>query len=470
MTTVRQLAASCVILVLAILSVPKAAYAEMTFLSMQTGHSTVIECPGLQRVAVGNPAIAGVVPIGTARLIVNAKGPGHTTLIIWSGNGQHTYEITVSQQNYDSMAQAIRLALDAPDLQVLTSDRSIIVRGVVSDPGRLARLNDILGRFSEAGKAEGFVLVNAVTLAAPFGGVASEMNAVPGASDVRIDSDDKGNIIVSGHVHDRVAAQKVLELARSSAGPALTAAGKVIDRLTLDQTSQVAVRVYVLEIDQTGLKDLGIQLQSATPDDPVNPQHYSLGNPSFPLIEGGAAGIGIGAFFRTARLAPTLNLIQQEGHGRILSSPTLTTMPGVEATFMVGGEIPYAYSSGLGQVSIVFKDYGVKLDVTPTILADGSVETKVAPEVSDLDYQDGITQQGFTIPALKTSKLQTDLVTKPGESIIMGGLLRRIEQRDIVKIPLLGDIPILGQLFRSTRYQSSQTDVVFIMTPEILNR
>jgi pilus assembly protein CpaC len=94
----------------------------------------------------------------------------------------------------------------------------------------------------------------------------------------------------------------------------------------------------------------------------------------------------------------------------------------------------------------------------------------IAPEVSDLDFQDGITLNGFVVPALKTSRLSTDVITTSGESIVMGGLLRRLEQRNIDKIPLLGDLPVLGKLFRSTRYQSQQTDVVFVMTPQILTR
>ena len=112
----------------------------------------------------------------------------------------------------------------------------------------------------------------------------------------------------------------------------------------------------------------------------------------------------------------------------------------------------------------------MKLLVTPTILGSGNVETVIAPEVSDLDFQDGVSLNGFVVPALKTSRLSTDVITKDGESIVMGGLLRRQEQRNIDKIPLLGDLPILGKLFRSTRYQNSQTDVVFVMTPQIINR
>jgi pilus assembly protein CpaC len=160
----------------------------------------------------------------------------------------------------------------------------------------------------------------------------------------------------------------------------------------------------------------------------------------------------------------------QEGHAKLLSSPNLLTQPGQEATFLVGGEIPIPVSNGLGTISISYKEFGVKLDVTPQILGNGAVEAKIAPEVSDLDFADGISLNGFVVPALKTSKLSTDVITQDGESIVMGGLLRRIEQKNIQKIPLLGDLPILGQLFRSTSYQKSDSDVVFVMTPTIVTK
>jgi pilus assembly protein CpaC len=108
--------------------------------------------------------------------------------------------------------------------------------------------------------------------------------------------------------------------------------------------------------------------------------------------------------------------------------------------------------------------------MTPTLLPDGTVQTKIAPEVSDLDFQSGITVQGFVVPALKTSRLKTDIVTHDGDSVVMGGLLRRIEQKNIQKIPGLGDLPILGKLFRSTQYRTSETDIVFVMTPDVIVR
>jgi pilus assembly protein CpaC len=244
----------------------------------------------------------------------------------------------------------------------------------------------------------------------------------------------------------------------------------VIDRLESATVSQVDVKVYVLEVDDTALRNLGIDLQSAT----FNPDGtYTLGAAQFPLVEGllpiGKA-LNIGGFFRTITLAPTLNLILTSGHAKLLSSPDLLTLPGHEATFLVGGQIPIPVAQGLGAVSITYKDFGVQLKVTPTLLADGAVETLITPVVSNLDFTDGVTLGGYVVPALKTSQLSTDVITKAGESIVLGGLLQRIEQRNINKIPFLGDLPILGPLFRSTSYQLQQSDVVFVMTPTILTR
>ena len=181
--------------------------------------------------------------------------------------------------------------------------------------------------------------------------------------------------------------------------------------------------------------------------------------------------LNIGAFFRTTRLAPTLDLLVSNGNAKLLSEPELVTMPGTEATFLVGGEIPIPISTGLGAVSVIFKEFGVRLKFTPTILGNGSVQTKIDPEVSDLDFADGVSLNGFVIPALKTSRLSTDVVTASGESIVLGGHAapRRAAQR-ITKIPLLSSLPIIGALFKSTRYLHSETDIIFVMTPRIIVR
>ena len=446
-------------------------------LVVRTGESTIVQAPHLSRVAVGDGKIAGVVPIGDGEIIVNGKSAGRTTLLVWADHGRRTYDVTVVEQSLGNLRRMLEGAVADSDVRVEQFDHSIVLNGSVTNGERLVRLGEIVNRFEPLAASGKYTLVNAVTVSRPLGPLQNELAADPATAGVRVDRDVKGNLIVSGGVNDRTTAEHVLGRVRALAGPYLAIDGKVIDRIETATVSQIDVKVYILEVDETALRQLGVNLQSATF---AKDGTYTVGSPQFPVVEsplGGRGqpgipgrGLNIGSFFRTVTLAPTLNLIMQSGHAKLLSSPDLVTMPGSQADFLVGGQIPIPYASGPQQIAIQFKDFGVKLQVTPTILGDGGVDTIIAPEVSDLDFQDGVSLNGFVVPALKTSRLSTHIVTKSGESIVMGGLLRRIEQRFVDKIPLLGDLPILGKLFRSTRYQNSQTDVVFVMTPQILTR
>lgn len=441
-------------------------------LSLQSGHSTILNVSGLSRVAVGDSKIAGAVPIGTSQVIVNGKTPGRTSVYIWSADGERDYELTVTPQELDDVSAVLRSTITVPGVSVVDFGRAIVVRGSVSDNSQLAYVQDMIGRFDAMAKLQGYTIVNAVTVSQPFGSLTSELNGIPGVAGVRLDADGKGNVIVSGRVHDQTQAQMVISRAQGLAGPYLSADGKVINRLAVETTSQIDIKVYVLEIDRTGLSQLGVRLQSGTPD-PNNPRNIIIGDPIFPVFEGPQSGglgkaFNVGAFFRTTMLTPTIDAILRTGHARMLSAPDLVTLPGNKANFLVGGQIPYAYSTGLGQVSVVFKDYGVQLTVTPTILGNGAVESKIQPEISDLDYQNAVSIAGSLVPALRTSKMDTDVVTRDGEGIVMGGMLKHLDQKDLDKLPVLGDLPILGPLFRSTRYQTSQTDVVFVLVPQVI--
>ncbi len=457
---------------------PFAAPAEeqaVPHLALESGHSIVIKTPGLRRVSVGDGKIAGVMPIGTSQLLVNGRAAGETSVFVWLENGTRaTYIVDVSNQTMNDLASMLRTAIDDPGISVVSFDHAIVLKGTVPDMARFARVGDIVSRFDEMEKLEKYTVVNAVTVAHSLDTLQHEFASSKTISDLSIEPDGKGNVIVSGNVRDKIEGRKVLNRAQSVAGPYLAADGKVIDRLTYQYATQIDVKVYVLEVDRTALSNLGVQLQSAVPD-PTQPGVYTLTTPSFPIIEGPqSAALGkalnVGPFFRSTALAPTINLLVQNGHARILSEPNLVALPGAAAKFLVGGEIPYVYSTGLGQVTVDFKNYGVQLNVTPDVLPNGSIETKINPDITDLDYENAVRLNGFVLPALKESTITTDVITTPGQSIVMGGLLRHVDQKTITKIPGLADIPILGKLFQSTDYQESKTDVVFVMTPEIINQ
>lgn len=443
-------------------------------IELKSSHSTLISIPDITRVAVGDGHIAGVVPIGTSQLIVNGKDPGTTSLFVWSGGQRLTYIVNVTDEGLDNFSQMLQAAIANPGVRVLSYGQNVIVSGTVPDMAQFVNLDNIVQRFATVAKEEKYHIVDVVGISQSLDTLQQEFANSPTARDLSVEPDGKGDIIVAGFVRDQVEEEQVIQRAKVLAGPYLAVDGKVIDRLDLQKASQISIKVYVLEVDRTGLGNIGLQLQSGNPD-PNNPNEIDIGPPTFPILEGAeASGLGkalnIGAFFRTVRLAPTLNLQMQSGHARLLASPDLVTVPGSNATFLVGGQLPYVFSTGLGQYTIDWKNYGVQLNVTPTILPNGSVECKITPDISNLDEADAVTLAGFTIPALKESTLTTDIITQPGQSILMGGLLNRITQKTVQKIPLLSSIPILGKLFTSTSYQSQDTDVVFILTPEIISQ
>ena len=466
--TVMLGAALCAVL---LASGGAAARGSSTEIDLYSGHSVVVSVPHLRRLAVGDSRIAGVSGVDGEQMVVSARAPGRTSIIVWLGSTLRTYEIVVTEQTLGPIANMIHAALNEPAVSVVNIGHSIVVHGTVDDTARYAALGEVLLRFQKLETAQKYSIVNAVTVVHPFGTLDATLTRVIGPNDIRFDPDGKGSVIVTGHVNDRVRAQWVLEQARGLASAYLSGEGKVIDRITVATVSQVNVKVRIYEVDKNALDQIGLRLQSANVDPATGAQ--VLGTPSFTLLEQ-AKGLGkaltFGGFARITQLAPTLDLLVTRGDAKLLSEPDLLTMPGNEASFLVGGEIPVPVSSTLGAVTVLYKEFGVRLKVTPAILGNGSIETKITPEVSDLDFADGVSLNGFVIPALKTSRLATDVVTASGESIVLGGLLRRVEQRSIQKIPLLGNLPILGALFRSTRYLHSETDIIFIMTPQIVTR
>lgn len=458
---------------------PRSAFAvEVGRIDMKTGASRVLRIQNVNRIAVGDSSIVGVLPLpGKAQILINARRSGRTTLLVWTGSGQgveHDYEINVTTDELEVLAQMVRSTMRNPDISTEVFGRSIMVRGTVADGSALQQVTDVLARFEPVVKQDGATLVNTVVLAHPLGDLQAEIASNPAMKGIRADPDGQGNVIVSGRVKDETQHQAVLSEIRGKAGRFLAVKGQIVDRLASETTSQINVKVRILEIDDTGLSQLGTRLQGAVVStDSSGRQTIAYGPAQFPIVETGARASSpfqVGPFFRTAFLAPTLDLMIQTGHAKILSEPNLTTIPGQDATFLVGGEIPVPQAAGLGQISIVYQNYGVQLKINPNILGNGDIGTKIEPEVSDLDFQDGIQVNGFTIPALKVSKISTNLITSPGESIVMGGMLRRVEQRTIEKIPLLSQLPILGRLFQDVRYQRGETNVIFVMTPQVITK
>ena len=454
----------------------RAAAAEtVQILSVQSGHSVILQTPGLSRVAVGDGRIAGVLPIGTAQLVINGKAPGNTTVFVWENGRRATYEVTVTEQNMDDLAQMLRTSIDEPGVQIVSFRDSVVVRGTVADGAHYQQLSDILTRFDAYAKEQKYTVINAVVVAHPLGELQKDLAAIPGAGDVRVDVDGKGNVIVSGRVHDTTTAQAVLERARGLAGTWLAANGQLIDRMATDQNSQIDIKVYVLEVDKTAQGDLGMDLQSATFSAGCawDPTCFVTGSASFPVVEAPhptGNPLSVGPFFRVTTLAPTLRLLMQSGDAKVLSAPDLVTTPGNLATFLVGGQFPIPSSTGLGQISIQYEPFGVQAECDAHAVGKWSGGSENFAGHLRSRFSRWRFGERFRNTGAQGKQASTDVITQPGESIIMGGMVRHLENKLITKIPLLSSLPILGKLFQSTAYQNNKTDVIFVLTPQVITR
>jgi pilus assembly protein CpaC len=191
---------------------------------------------------------------------------------------------------------------------------------------------------------------------------------------------------------------------------------------------------------------------------------------------GGAVGIfastAVNALLRFswggANWTGFIDALREDGLVKILAEPTLIALTGQEAYFLAGGEYPIPIPQGLGAVAVEYKPYGVGLKFTPTVLAGNHISVKVAPEVSELDFANATVASGFVVPGLTMRKAETTVELADGQSFAIAGLLRETVRDVLDKYPLLGDLPVLGALFRSRNFQKSETELVIIATPHLV--
>jgi pilus assembly protein CpaC len=303
--------------------------------------------------------------------------------------------------------------------------------------------------------------------------------ALPGISVSSVE----GKLVLSGEASSAGQAEKARALAIALVGS--DKADQIINQVLVTIPNQVNLRVRIAEVQRSVLKQLGINWTKLG-------SHFAFvtGNPTSgaaPDIVGGtvenlaavAAGRLVGMKNATD-LVGVLDALAQEGLVTTLAEPNMTAMNGQTASFLVGGQfpVPSSVSQGTGgsapTIGIVFKDFGVKLDFTPTIIDANHLNLKMRPEVSALTTNGAISlpltgTASLTIPALTVTRAETTLELGSGQSFALAGLLRHDTNQDISKVPALGDIPILGQLFRSDQFNRDETELVIIVTPYLVN-
>src|SRR5689334_21461129 len=300
----------------------------------------------------------------------------------------------------------------------------------------------------------------------------SQIRALFPKDDIRL-SQANGSVVLSGTVHDPKVA--------SQADAVIQAAGfKTVNMLEspVQDLVQVQLQVRVAEVNRNRMKELGTSYA------------YQAGPGSGGYLNSGQGPSSIGDVaggILSGSLASSLNLLvmggntlamlrtlQQQGALRALAEPNLIAMNGQEASFLAGGEFPVPIVQGSGNgnaapVSVVFKEYGVRLTFKPTILDEDHIRLELEPEVSTLDFVNGVKLSGFVIPALRTRRAHTGIELRNGQSFALAGLLDNSESHTYGKIPGLGDIPVLGNLFRSKDFQRNESELMFIVTAQIVH-
>jgi len=245
--------------------------------------------------------------------------------------------------------------------------------------------------------------------------------------------------------------------------------------------SQVQTDIRFVEVNRTKLKDIGIRIFG------TQSNNFLFGSPGSSLVEsvpvGGVSGVTPGAQVPlsadgfnilwgggSSKFLGALNALENSGFAYTLSRPSLVALSGQSASFLAGGEFPVPIpSSGSDSLSIEYKEYGIRLNLTPTVIDRNRIHLKVAPEVSELDFSNGIMIAGTRVPALNVRRTDTSISLADGESFVISGLINTSNRSAVDKLPGLGDIPVLGAFFRSSSMQREERELLMIVTPRLVN-
>jgi pilus assembly protein CpaC len=366
-----------------------------------------------KRVSIADPAIADFVLISPYEIYVTGKSSGVTNLTLWQNKKIFAiYDLEVSY-DVSRLKQRLHEALPGErDLRVIATHDSITLAGKISNTANLSQAMALARTYAPEGKVT--------------------------------------NLIEVGGVHQVMLEVRVAEMARSL-------------------VRRFGVNFNYVKGGQFGVSTLGGLSEVVNPLDAniVTQDASGVGSPVQFLVSP-----AVNALFRFksngANWTGFIDALKQDGLAKILAEPTLVSLSGQTANFLAGGEFPIPVPQGLGTVAIEYKPFGVGLSFTPTVLSENKIAIKVEPEVSELDFSTAVQFQGFVVPGLSTRKASTMVELADGQSFAIAGLLRENIRDVLNKFPLLGDIPVLGALFRSRGFQKNETELIIIATPHLV--
>jgi pilus assembly protein CpaC len=266
-------------------------------------------------------------------------------------------------------------------------------------------------------------------------------------------------VTLTGRVHSPAVDRQVVDIAKATGAV-------VVDQLQSPPGRQILLQVQFAEVNRTAVKQMSSILQTVNPD-----RFAHVVSDTFETISDGLMKLTLAD--ANSAFAAVIRALRTSGDFKSLAEPNLLALPGQEASFLAGGEFPYPVvqsgaTSGAIPITIVFKEFGIRLRFTPTLTEGGSIRLHVAPEVSSLDFAKGLTLNGFQIPTLLTRRAETDVELRDGQHLAIAGLLDNTMLKNVTKIPLLGDLPILGTFFRSTDAQQRRTELLVVVTPRLV--
>lgn len=370
--------------------------------------------------------------------------------------------VLVGQSRVINFDKAIgRFSISNPEIAeaVLVSQNQVLVNGKA-----FGQVNFIAWE-----KGTGKFIVFDVFVRANLSLIDSQIHALFPKDDIRL-SQANGSVVLSGSVSDPK------EVAQVEA--VVQAAGfKTVNMLQspVRSASQVQLQVRVAEVSRNKMRDLGTSYAyqgSSGVGGYVNAGGgpSSLSSVSNGVLQG-ALGSALNLFVMGGNTMSMIRALQNQGALRALAEPNLIAMDGQQASFLAGGEFPVPIVQGGSEkstVTIVFKEYGVRLNFKPTIIDEDHIRLELEPEVSTIDYSNGVKFDGFLIPALRTRRAKTGVELRDGQSFALAGLMDNNETRSLSKVPVVGDIPVLGSLFKSKSFQKQETELMFIVTAQMV--
>ena len=436
---------------------PTGAQRPTTEVMLSVGQGELINLPAaVANVWTSNPGVADVYVSNPRQIHLFGKEFGEATVFATSASGAVVYATNVRvSQNINSIDRMLKLAMPDADVKVTVAGQAAVMTGTVASPQDAEEAEMLVRTMlnpgvdtSQPGAMLKIVPINRLRTATPL-----QVNL-----QVRIAEVSRDLIKEIG----------VNLLTRDQTGGFLfgVAQGRNFGSIGNIDTSAFP------KLDASSL----FGLPAGSISLPFNPSTGQFVAPNsgtafnFDKLGQGAGRTNLGLAGRLFGIdvASALDLFESEGLVTTLANPNLTALSGETASFLAGGEIPIPLAQGLGQIGVEYKQYGVSLAFTPTVLADGRISMRVRPEVSELTTAGAVTINNFQIPALTTRRAETTVELGSGQSFMIAGLLQNKHSNLIERAPGLGDVPVLGALFRSSRFRRAETELVIIITPYLV--